>query len=192
MKTKTLGLFLVLSLPMINACGSMKYDVKEIKKYQIHMESDDEAVQSRFQKLVEEYNEKVGMETLTYEASAANANSIATLTAGLQNRDGKVGWGQWTKESKQESPFERPIGSRPKRTESYSMQLEFDMDYFLQRMNSDDPEKQLQLYKLFAHEVGHGFQMNHDGEVSSVMYPDISGEKEFEPYYERVRSYFEN
>lgn len=190
MKTNHLGLILVLAMPLFNACGSFKYDVKEVKKYKIHMESSDAEVQKQFEELIVKYNDKIGFEALTYEASATDANSTATLTAGLQNRDGKVGWGQWTKESKQESPFERPVGARPERVESYSMQLEFDMDYYNQRMNTSDEEKQTQLYKLFAHEVGHGFQMNHDTDVRSVMYPDISGDKDFEPYYERVRSFF--
>ena len=50
------------------------------------------------------------------------------------------------------------------------------------------------LYHLFCHEVGHGLQMDHDGNPRSVMYSKISQQSrddlDYEDYFTKAREFF--
>ena len=86
-------------------------------------------------------------------------------------------------ESQAENPLTKLPGEKAKRTITYSMRVEFDAEYM---RRSDLYAKQ----KLFFHEVGHGLEMDHNpGDVRDVMFPDVAGDKDFDDYFRRVRSY---
>jgi len=178
--------FLLSLISLLNACGQAGQGEREQKEYRIYVNSDDNEVQNEFRSLVDLFNARTCAKVIALVENADDANSHVTLTKGLQKRDGKVGWGQWERISYSNNT----AGSD--RTLVYTMSLEFDYDYVHNRLNSDNENKRYDLTKLFSHEVGHGLQMEHDaGNVRSVMYPDISGEKDFDPFFKQVRGFFE-
>ena len=69
------------------------------------------------------------------------------------------------------------------------MRLELDKEYVTSRLGGNEA-KRYELMKLFFHEIGHGLQMDHDPDPKAVMYYDISGNKDFDKYFEGVRAYF--
>ncbi len=172
------------------ACSG-DYQEEEIKEYVLSTKSKDSAEQEAFASLVQSYNEHAGFEALLYTYNESESNSTILLTPGLNARDGKVGYGQWIRESQVDSSAVRLVGDTPKRELRYSMRLEFDRDYIMNRVADGTNESRSELMKLFAHEVGHGLQMNHHQDPLNVMYYDISGHKDFTGYFERVRQYFQ-
>jgi len=189
--TRSLSLFSILMLA--SACGP-KYRTVEHKNYVLTVLNDEPAFVEEYQQLIKRFNDEVGFEALQFSTNRDEANSTITLTYGLNssggNGEGKVGWGQWVTETKRESVLKHVSGSRPKQTVDYSMRLEFDEQYVRDRIDSKDLNRSREQLILFAHEVGHGFQMNHSAPTSDVMYEFVNGSKDFAPYYERVRSFF--
>lgn len=170
------------------ACGT-SYKTTKVKRYTLAVVNDDPALKEEFRDLIDDFNRFSGLDVLTYAHEADEANSAIILTKGLKERDGKVGWGQWLSETKSDGPVAAP-GSKPKRTVTYSMRLEFDLDYYTTRLGATGEKETIEKQKLFFHEVGHGLEMDHISDSKSdVMYPDISGTKRFTPFFERVRSY---
>jgi len=179
-------LVLFLSLVAVG-CGS-SYQTTKIKNYTLSVVNNDPRLKAEFKDLIEDFNRFTGSDVLTYVENPELANSAIILTKGLKQRDGKVGWGQWLSETKSDNPVATP-GNKPKRTVSYSMRLEFDLDYYTSRLKNGEKET-IEKQKLFFHEVGHGLEMDHiSSSESNVMYPDISGEKNFPLFFEQVRSY---
>ncbi len=169
-------------------CGS-SYKTTKVKNYTLSVVNDDPRLKAEFNDLIDDFNRFTASEVLTYVENPEQANSAIILTKGLKQRDGKVGWGQWLSETKSDGPVTTP-GNKPKRTISYSMRLEFDLDYYTSRLKNDGEKETIEKQKLFFHEVGHGLEMDHVSSAeSNVMYPDISGEKNFELFFEQVRSY---
>ncbi len=169
-------------------CGS-SYKTTKVKNYTLSVVNDDPRLKAEFNDLIDDFNRFTGSEVLTYVENPEQANSAIILTKGLKQRDGKVGWGQWLSETKSDGPVTTP-GNKPKRTISYSMRLEFDLDYYTSRLKGAGEKETIEKQKLFFHEVGHGLEMDHVSSAeSNVMYPDISGEKNFELFFEQVRSY---
>jgi len=186
---KRTPLFILIIL-VTTACGGA-YEQIEIKDYALSLDSSNPDMHHAMYRLIARFNREAGVEALRYEANPNQANSTITITSGLTERDGKVGWGQWIRETRTENHLDAFRGGQPKRISVYSMRLEFDKDFVARRMHSDSQMDQYDLYKLFAHEAGHGLQMGHDPEPESVMYFDISGKKDFDPFYERVRTFFQ-
>lgn len=178
---------LLLSLVSVG-CGS-SYKTTKIKNYTLSVVNDDKRLKAEFNDLIDDFNRFTGSEVLTYVENPEQANSAIILTKGLKQRDGKVGWGQWLSETKSDSPVATP-GNKPKRTISYSMRLEFDLEYYTSRLKNPGEKETIEKQKLFFHEVGHGLEMDHvTSSESEVMYPDISGDKNFELFFEQVRAY---
>ena len=179
-------LILLLLLP---ACG---YQTAEVKEYRLFVDSVDPEIQDEFRSLIDSFNYHAGFYALHYVTKPEQSNSQVILTQGLQARDGKVGWGQWQRETFADSNLLRFTGGgTPKQTFVYSMRIEFDKEYFMERMRDDASVRRIQLFKLFSHEAGHGLQMDHDEDnPASMMFPDISGEKDVPQFFGRVRGYF--
>jgi hypothetical protein len=182
-------LFLVALLP---ACGS--YETVKIKHYKLAVLSDDPAMKAEFAGLIDDFNDYAGMHVLSYVDSADDANSSIILTKGLESRavssgeGSKVGYGQWMSETRTDSPLQ--VGSRPKRTITFAMRVEFDLDYMKERMQGVTSAKTYDKQKLFFHEVGHGLELNHnEQDPTDLMYPEISGTKDFDRFFRYVRSY---
>ena len=179
---------LALTSLILCACGA-NYETIAIKDYRLHVVNKDESLQTEFRNLVAEFNFKADRKVLTYVDDASDANSAIIITKNLEARDGKVGWGQWLSESEEDNPIFHAPGSQPKRRVEYSMRLEFDEDYIRERMNTGDWESIVEKQKLFFHEVGHGLEMSHHRSRADVMYHDISGTKNFDTFFKRVRNY---
>lgn len=169
-------------------CGR-SYEEHEVKEYRLAVDSTDVTIQQLFSGLIDTYNNDAGFKALTYVSAGASSNSQIILTPGLNARDGKIGWGQWIKNIEEDSPNALATDT-PVRTVHYTMRLELDADYVKTRMNATETDKRYELFKLFAHEVGHGFMMNHDPDPKSVMYYEVSGNKDFPTYFQRVRTFF--
>jgi hypothetical protein len=180
-----------ISAYLMTACGS-SYNEHDIKDYRLAVESNDASVKDAFEKMISEFNSQVGLSALKFVNDPADANSQIILTRGLNARDGKVGWGQWIRTTESDSPVGSIIGETPDRTNVYSMRLEFDQDYVIERMDSSRADRYYEFRKLFYHEVGHGLQMDHDPNPQALMYYDISGTKDFNGYIKRVQQYLTN
>ncbi len=183
-------LFSVIFLLTVSVGCGRNYDEYEVKEYRLTVESPDNTMHQIFSRLIDDYNDDAGFSALNYVSSGAEANSVIVLTQGLHARDGKIGWGQWVKQIEEDNPGLLETQSKGQRTIYYSMRVELDQEYVTSRMHAKDPEKTYELFKLFAHEVGHGFMMNHDPEPQSVMYYEVSGNKDFTTYFQRVRTFF--
>lgn len=183
--------FVVLVCWVLSACGA-SFETTEIRDYRLAVLSDDPAMQTEFRNLISEFNHQADRHVLTYVDDPSDANSAIIVTPGLELRDGKVGWGQWLSEAKEDNPVFHAPGSKPKRRVEYSMRLEFDEEYIRTRMQSSTWNQVVEKQKLFFHEVGHGLEMNHHNLKGDIMYHDISGTKNFETFFSRVRSYMDN
>ena len=144
------------------------------------------------QTLIADYNNNVGADVLQFGEQADGGNSEIVITKGLQDRDGKVGWGGGivTVDHRESSGG---LVSSPEIVDSiiYSLRVEFDEDYLINNAAaSEDGLPNYALRKIFAHEIGHGFFIHHDPDVSQVMFENISGTKEFGKYWTQVRSFF--
>jgi hypothetical protein len=177
---------------LVQGCGKA-YKVEKFKEYRLHIVESPIPLEKEFQELIEKFNELAGQRVLTYENDPTKANSPIIVTSGLKARtSGKVGLGQWIAESETSESALTLEGNKSKQKIRYSMRLEFDMEYFTTRSektaaNSYDKQK------LFFHEAGHGLEMNHNTkETSDLMYPDISGNKDFQLFFQQVRQYMRN
>jgi len=170
------------------ACGQ-SYDDKEVKDYRLTVIDGTPQQNKMLRTMIDGYNRAAGFLAMRWVDDAEQANSAVILTKGLHDRDGKVGWGQWLSETEHDKNFALP-GDTIERTTTYSMRLEFDLDYVESRFGSGDADKEYDVKKLFTHEVGHGLFLGHATDASDVMYYDISGQKDFDQHFEYVREYF--
>lgn len=183
------SLFPVLLITVLSAACGSSYKTTKVKQYKLAVTNNDPSLKAEFKDLIADFNRFTGSQVLTYVDDPEDANSAIIITKGLKQRDGKVGWGQWLSETKSDRPVATP-GNKPKRTVAYSMRLEFDLDYFTSRHDQTNEKETIEKQKLFFHEVGHGLEMDHvENNKSDVMYPDISGDKQFTPFFAKVRSY---
>jgi hypothetical protein len=182
--------FLCCAVFSLVACGA-KVEKREVKRYVLGLKQGDEAFKPLLRQMIEDYNYNLGYQALDYAHSMDSANSPVLITKGLETRDGKVGWGQWFAETKRKGSVIHLPGQTSSVTTTYSLQVEFDEDFIKSNMEKSNPgELHVEIRKLFAHEVGHGFQMDHVPTSKDVMYFDISGEKDFNTYWLQVREFF--
>ena len=175
----------------LSGCGSNLDEIK-VKEFKLTVvNTADDTIKNTFRRLVDDYNIEAGIRVLTYVDTEEQANSAIVITSGLQKRDGKVGWGQPLAEVDEQRLLDDLSGVKVKRTTRHFMRVEFDEDYVRSRMDSAEEDDKYDLKKLFSHEVGHGLEMGHDiNNKSNLMYPDISGTKDFTAYFNSVRTYF--
>lgn len=193
MKNFLWHLFWYVSITTIaTSCGSA-YKVEKFKSYRLFLVEPHPDLEPEFRILIDEFNVQAGQKVLTYAKDAEDANSAIVVTSGLKNATaGKVGLGQWLAESRTSDNSFSIDGSSSKQKVFYSMRIEFDLEYFMTRLGHD-PTKQYDKQKLFFHEVGHGLEMNHNYKnTDDLMYPDISGKKDFNYFFQEVRKYMSN
>ena len=169
------------------SCGA-KVDSVEVKEFRVSLAGGDTRLLPLLKLLVQNYNQNAGLTAIQYVDSPESANSRVYFVEGLEERDGKVGWGQWFAET-EKTGMDMP-GATIDKTTRYSLQAEFDADFFREHSELENGMPSLEVQKLFAHEIGHGFQMEHAPQQSDVMYFDVTGEKDFNAYWPRVRSFF--
>ena len=180
----------IFAISSLAACGSSSYDTTKVKSYKLAVLSTNADIKTEFKKLIADFNTEAGMTVVNYVDSASDANSSIILTPGLREKTGgKVGLGQWLSETRSDNPM-TSIGKDPKQEIDYSMRLEFDETYITDNMGHNDRQKIIENQKLFFHETGHGLEMNHNpNDIRDVMYPDVSGDKDFDPFFAKVRNY---
>ncbi len=184
----------LLSLSLLGAGCGKSFETHKVKNYSLALVQGDSYFKAEFKTLVADFNKRAGLDVLTFEDDAADANSPIIMTHGLKasTPDNNVGFGQWLSESKSDNPMTVSPGTKPQRTVTYSMRVEFDWEYFQSALGDDKPQNIYKKEKLFFHEVGHGLEMVHNtNEEHDVMYPDVGrgDEKDFDGFFDRVRSY---
>lgn len=176
---------LFLSILVLNqACGS-KLSQHEVKDYKFDLQVEDEKLREEIVSLMDQFNARACAPILSIADNGAS-NSTIKITDGLEARDGKVGWGRWTKRSVQS---DADLFEKGEVKSFYGMDLEFDKGYFNRRIASDNEELRKDLFKLMSHEVGHGLEMGHSSNPDHLMYPDISGQKDLRAFFVNVRAY---
>ncbi len=183
-------LFLLLSIQLITACGS-GVRTTEVHEYTMAVLDNDQEVKWEFQKLITEFNEYSGLEVIRYVDNASQANSVVFLTEGLKANSpqhNKIGYGQWLAEIQEEQWYSKP-GQERQRTVSYAMRIELDSEYIRSRMEAETSNAKKEKQVLFFHEVGHGLEMDHHDDHTDIMYKDVAFNREFDPYFDRVREY---
>ena len=188
------GVLLISFFP--TACG--QYSDSKIKNYALHFYSSESTLLQASQRLVVQYNRMASLPVLTYAGSENDANSYVQFVQGLDSKDGKIGYGQWVTETSEE-PFTRSLeGHVLQREITYSMNIEFDYNYYKARATAADNSLEWKtLFVLFCHEVGHGLTMDDiydETQKSQIMYGVIDDKdipnKDFTTYFGRVRSFF--
>lgn len=187
MKMSAILALLNLSIIFTSACGS-KVNSTVIKEYRVALASQDQSFKPLIKALVDDYNTKVGFSAMEFVDSVDQSNSRILVVEGLENRDGKVGWGQWLSDTESKG-LDAP-GSTIDKTTRYSFQAEFDADFFRDNSKISNGLLPTEILKLFAHEVGHGFQLDHHPDKRNVMYYDITGDKDFSTYWRSIHAYF--
>lgn len=180
----------VVVLSLLTACGG-SYNTTKVKNYRLSLVEGDKSLVPELKTLVEDFNRFAGITVLQYVDDPGTSNSPVAIIKGLEAQtrretgESDVGLGQYLTQTTEQSPFLTPPGQRPKREISYSMSIKFDYDYMAQRSHYDQQ-------KLFFHEVGHGLEMDHSPNVRDVMYSDVGGAKDFEPFFAYVRAYMQD
>ncbi len=184
----------VMSLFSLIACK--EYKVSEIKDFRLYVNSDNAELKSAIIELTEQYNNDVGAQALTVVEDKDDSNSNINFVDHLTDSEGsKLGLGQWITTEKSKNNV-GSYGAERQVTVIHSMSLEFDAENFakkLQGMTDQSSDEYKHLYHLFCHEVGHGMQLDHSNDKSSVMYKSIpdhySREIDFNGYFAYIRRY---
>lgn len=175
------------------SCGN--YHESHIKEYRMYFNTNDTRILKEVKNLIRVYNQDVGYQVLHFVDTPSEANSTVLFTRGLRESEGKLGFGRWETDMYQEPDFRRLEGRTLERVIQYSMELEFDVGFFEERLSlpSSDPEWH-RLYLLFCHEVGHGLQMIHADDEDDVMYPVIKSAEHvrFDAYFSSVRAFLQS
>lgn len=182
-------LWLTFAVALLVACGD-GFFISTTKQYYFVVEPATGENHRIFRALFGDFNRRFNASYLNLVregALSANETSTIKLTRGLVRKDGKLGWGQWLRTSKLNSRRGFLNSPHKVRKDIYTMKLEFDNDYLKKRYHSYDEKDQQQLRTLFLHELGHGFQMGHHPDKSSVMYREVGdGHKDYNSFYERA------
>lgn len=182
---------IVLSFGLLS-CGN--YHESHVKDYRLYFATRDARVIKQVKELIREYNKDVGYQVLYFADTPGEANSTVLFTRGLKESEGKLGYGRWETEMYQEPDFRRIEGRTLERVITYSMELEFDVGFFEERLDLPKSHAEWRrLYLLFCHEVGHGLQMMHVDDEDDVMHSTIKSAEHvrFNEYFANVRSFLE-
>ena len=186
-------------LPILTSC-SANYEEDVQKSYKIYVKSQNPKLIESIKVLSNKFNDDLGIDALEVVNSEKDANSKISFIKGLRENHGKLGLGQWILTTVNEGRGVLPANRPLKKTLTYSMDLEFDEENFLNKSSDilegrDETDNYQHLYHLFCHEVGHGLQMDHDDESHSVMYKSIPDSYAFAPEYDyffnEARLFFE-
>jgi predicted Zn-dependent protease len=188
---RTLTLFFALFV--LSAC--QEYQVVAVKDFRIYAETQDPALKKAIKTLAQRYNKDMSSQTLTIVDREEDSNSRIRFTSGLHDSGHKLGLGKWITTTQRKSTLTIK-GEKNTQTVAYAMDIEFDLENFKSKvdsLNDSTSEEAQHLYHLFCHEIGHGLQMDHSPENSSVMYPTIPDRPiryvDYKAYFNRARSF---
>lgn len=183
----------VLLFLSVSACQD--YKVVAVKDFRIYAETKDPALQHSIEVLANRYNREIGSKALTIVRTPEESNSRIRFVAGLHNDGHKLGLGQWITTKREQTSLSLQ-GQSSVQTVAYAMDIEFDLENFKEKASNVDVStsaEALHLYHLFCHEIGHGLQMDHSGELQSVMYPTIPDQPNryvnYKSYFNQARSF---
>lgn len=189
-------IFLVLIL-FTGACG--RYHTIHIKDFRIYVDTNSPENREAVILLADQYNAEFGEDVLTIVSDPEEANSHIGFQSGLRATENKLGLGQWVTLTTQNRDNFISFDNEIEQKIVYSLEIDFDLENFTEKaVKMDDPtsDEWRHLYHLFCHEIGHGFQMDHDDEITSVMYSSIPDDSrpnvDYETYFHRARSFFQN
>lgn len=191
---------LVAALPLATACAREK-EVRGDYVVGLSTVDDSERYGPYLVELARDFNSRAGREILKVSLDPSWVTSPIRLTWHLQERDGKLGWGQWTGESSKSDTIGRG-GIVEREAVVMRMNLELDRLAFVSAAaqwaksgvgpaGSDDWLGRI----LFFHEAGHGLTFDHDEtNERSVMFPVVNNtlDKDLDGFFERVRGYVDS
>lgn len=180
-------------MALLVGCGSPSES--NVKDYRLFFNTDDTDVLVESQRLVQDFNSNAGFIALTMVDSSNDANSIVEFRKGIEESEGKIGYGQSSFRAVTAPVTDNLRGKSIETKNYFSMNLEFDADFFKERMGKDSSDSERQrLQLLFFHEVGHGLTFNHENIPASVMYPYINQAQgvDFYGFFQKVRAFFED
>ncbi|MFW7377559.1 MAG: hypothetical protein ACOH5I_01970 [Oligoflexus sp.] len=183
-----------LSLFLLFACGKQDYVVEHVKDFRFHIETEDEDILQAINLIVDTYNDEMGFDIISLAESEHDANSSVSFLHGIRAENNILGYGHWKTVVTEEGKDFIPSKKKLRRSIHYSMDLEFDFDNFKEKsqdIHDHNSGAWAHLYHLFSHEVGHGLQMTHEDNITSVMYmsiPDNSRpDVDYPAYFSNVR-----
>lgn len=182
----------VSAMVVLSACGAVRGHVETKKIFELQIDAPNDSLRVETERLIKAYNDQVGFSALRLAKDPAAANSSVQFQQGLQQREGKIGFGSWEVSTKR-LPSVSGFSSGGTKVRSYSMHVEFDLDYMQNHMGKDEESRDWkELFLLFSHEVGHGFQMEHIEDESDVMNPIVSWHEgiRFDDYFRNVAHFF--
>ncbi len=181
-------IFIIL-LFQINSCKSRVKET-EVRQYKLGMQDNNSKYVKAFEKLVKQFNQSLDNNILTFTNNPGEINSTITITKGLNDKTGKIGYGQWIEETKDEGISGIFNDGKIEREKVYTMALEFDEQYIETRVIKNDTQSWYDLEKAFTHEAGHGLGYGHVNTQSHIMYPEISGAKDLNGFFSEIRRDF--
>lgn len=183
--------FSILGASALVSCGTQQ--VREIHTKEYRLRIDGPATSSQretLRSLIDTFNRDAGFDAIEWSEGSSDANSTITLVPGLnEGKDGKLGWGQWTTFTSSDIEREGLVPVE-RRSVTYSLSVQLDKAFFdAQAATAKDGGP---LYLLLCHELGHGFQLEHNPDTRNVMYAYIGSPKDklFEDFFARVRHFF--
>lgn len=164
---------------MATGCGDLTGRSIE-HNYLVHVRASQPEVHDQFERLVNDFNQSIGEELLSYSRDESASGSLVQLIRGLESGTGKLGFG---------GRVVSTIRTGLRITRSYSMKIELDSSYVEKRIPSNIGSKDYnEVRLLFFHEVGHGLGFRHAASPKDVMYEDLQGNKDFPSFFERIRN----
>lgn len=186
--------FSMLILLAVSSCGG-SFFISNVKEYYFAISPDTSENRRIFGKLFRDFNSRFSSDVLHLAEEGAWDNSKTsriTLTEGLARKEDKLGWGKWIRHSRLNSGQSFLRSPHKLRKDIYTMDIEFDKNHFKKWHRSDDKNHKQQLKTLFLHELGHGFQLDHEPNRSSIMYKEINvGKKDYQSYYLKVEKFLQ-
>lgn len=168
--------------------------VHEVKNFRLFVETDTPSLKYSVQILVSDYNRRLGSDAMTVVDTREESNSLIHFRKDLIKEGRKLGLGQWISVAKEE--VNGSFNQDTTTTIEYGMDILFDLDNFVNKaayIQDPDSNEYKHLFHLFAHEVGHGMQMDHSDDITSVMYPSIpessSRDLNYTAYFQHIRMF---
>ena len=182
------GLFFFVVAMSLFACRESR--VNQIKSFYLFVETDQQNIKNSVEILIQAYNEKLGFEALTVSERMQDSNSVIHFRKGLIKDGKKLGLGKWlmTKSINTSGLLDKTDTT----TIDFGMDIIFDLENFNKKIEAIDDmnsEEYKHLFHLFCHEIGHGMQMDHSADISSVMYPSIPDVQKKAPNFDQYFTY---
>lgn len=179
------------------SCGSPSYETQAVLDYRVFLTGGNDQMREAIYELNDVYTEELGFEAISFVNSEDDANSIISFPSSWTQGKNVLGFGKWEAWVVEEGKDFVSLGRPLDRTVSFSMKLEFEVGNFkrqLERHKNGEAGAWAHLYHLYAHELGHGFQLEHEDIKRSVMFEVITENSrpdvDYPSYFEHVKRFF--